>query len=304
MEFGKIQNVDHVNWDLPSDDLISTQFLATLNKNLPFQIYIGTPAWGHKEWIGQLYPAKTKSSDFLNFYSRQYDCIELNTTHYQIPTKEKAELWMSKVPANFRFCPKLYQGISHSPTGLTDAALLKEWFQFLDRLQPNLGPCFIQFPPNFSYANKGLLFSFLQIWPLDYELTLEFRHPSWFQDGKIIPALTQYLQKRKIGLVMTDVAGRRDVLHSSISSDFLILRFIGNELHASDYTRAKNWVHRFGHWRDQGLRRIYLMVHEPDDILAPQMTTTFVEYLRSGLQYTHHFKTLTRACEPQSLELF
>ncbi len=303
MEFGKIPNVDLVDWTLPPDDPISSDFLESLSSDKPFQILMGTPAWGHKEWIGKIYPPKTKATDFLFHYSRHFDCIELNTTHYQIPSEEKAKLWLSKVPENFRFCPKLYQGISHAPGGLTDLALLKEWFQFLSNLQMNLGPCFVQLPPYFDYSMKASLFQFLQQWPDDFELTLELRHPSWFADGKILPALTQYLQKRRIGLVITDVAGRRDVLHTSISSDFVMLRFIGNNLHPSDFTRAETWMQRFAHWKSQGLQRIFLMVHEPDDVSAPEMAQFWTEELEKNLGFHHSFELFKPQTEQTTFQL-
>ncbi len=297
MEFGKISQVDQVNWSLPPDDPLSVNFLRGLDQDENFRIYMGTPAWGHKEWIGRIYPPRTKATDFLNHYSQVFDCIELNTTHYQIPSADKVTVWRSKVPENFRFCPKLYQGISHTPGGLTDHALLREWYQFLDKMQLNLGPCFVQLPPYFDYSMKSQLFQFLQQWPEHFELTLELRHPSWFQDGKILPALTEYLQKRGVGLVITDVAGRRDVLHTSISSDFVMLRFIGNNLHPSDFTRAEAWVERFAQWREEGLKRIFLMVHEPDDVSAPEMASFFKEQMEQELQIEHPFHFLTPEAE-------
>jgi uncharacterized protein YecE (DUF72 family) len=293
MEFGKLANIDHVNWTLPPDDPAGLEFLQSLHSHdNSFRVLMGAPAWGHKEWIGQIYPPKTKSTDFLFHYSRHFDCIELNTTHYQIPTNEKAALWRSKVPENFRFCPKLYQGISHSPGGLSDLGLLKDWYRFLGQLQPNLGPCFVQFPPYFDYSSKAQLFQFLQQWPCEFELALELRHPSWFADGKILPALTHYLQKRKVGLVITDVAGRREVLHTSISADFLMLRFVGNNLHASDFSRARTWVQRFSHWKKQGLQRVFLMVHEPDDVSAPEMAEFFSQELHETMGFQHPFELL------------
>jgi len=292
MEFGKLNQITDVNWQIPKDDPLSLSFLQSLPKSGSVQVHMGAPAWSHKEWIGRIYPEKTKASAFLHHYSRHFDCIELNTTHYQIPTSEKAAKWVSDVPESFLFCPKLYQGISHSPNGLVDSSLLKEWYRFLNDLGSNLGPCFIQLSPHFDYSFKGLLFQFLQQWPKQFELCLELRHPSWFQDGKILPALTQYLQKEGIGLVITDVAGRRDVLHTSISADFLILRFIGNDLDSSDFTRADQWSQRFSQWADQGLKKIFLIVHEPSDIHIPEMAQYFAQRLNQDLNLNLGFQLI------------
>lgn len=274
MEFGKVHDVsqlDLTNWQLPAEDLLVPPFLKAIEPSKS-QLLIGAPAWSHKEWVGKIYPPKTKASDYLFHYSRYFNTIELNTTHYRIPTPEQTRKWTEKVPENFIFCPKVYQGISHDLTGLTDKLLLQNWFEFLNDLGKHCGPSFLQLPPHFDYSKKAVLFKFLQSWPDEFKLALEFRHTSWFQNGVIIPALTQYLQSRKIGLVVTDVAGRRDVLHSSVSAPFILIRFIGNELHPSDFIRAKNWNNRLETLSQQGLHEIFFFVHQPDDILIPEMT--------------------------------
>nr|WP_295900990.1 DUF72 domain-containing protein [uncultured Bdellovibrio sp.] len=280
MEFGKISNIENVSWTLPPDVDSSVEFLRSLNSSVgPAKYYIGTPAWGHKEWIGKIYPEKTKAVDYLSFYSQNFNTIELNTSHYRIPSKEQTDKWKSQLHSEFLFCPKVFQGISHAPAGLLDRTLLKEWFSFLENLGTHLGPCFIQFSPGFDYGKKAALFHFLQQWPKDFELALEFRHPSWFQQGRILPALEKYLQAQRIGLVITDVAGRRDVLHSSISSSFTMLRFIGNDLHASDFSRAQEWAARLNSWSQQGLQRVFYFVHEPDDIKSPEMAQAVIRDL-------------------------
>lgn len=278
MEFGKLANVDHVNWEIPRDNPLSIQYLQK-NPASNLVIDTGAPAWSHKEWLGKIYPEKTKTAEYLYHYSRYFSTIELNTTHYQIPTKDKVDKWISLIDPEFIFCPKVYKEISHAPRGLLNKDLLKDWYQFISLLGNNLGPCFLQLPPNFFYEYKTELFQFLKQWPQEFKLALEFRHASWFQNHQILPALVSYLQGSGMGLVILDVAGRRDLVHTSISSDFSILRFIGNELHPTDTTRAQAWSDRFVKWRLAGLKNLFLFVHEPDDILMPDMHEIFVKEL-------------------------
>lgn len=283
MEFGKLTNLENVKWDLPTDVQSSLDFLRELKSKTSTaasaQFFVGTPAWGHKEWIGKIYPPKTKASDFLQHYAQNFNTIELNTSHYRIPSSEQVLKWQEQVQSAFLFCPKVFQGISHAPGGLLDKSLLKEWFRFLQDLGKHRGPCFIQFPPHFDYGRKAELFHFLQQWPQEFELALEFRHPSWFSEGRILPALEKYLQSQRIGLVITDVAGRRDVLHTSISSDFVMLRFIGNNLHPTDYTRAQTWAERLNSWSLLGLQRVFYFVHEPEDEKSPEMAQAVIRGL-------------------------
>ncbi len=304
MEFGKLSHVDHVNWSIPPDDKDSKEFLRQLLRS-HFQIYFGAPAWSHKEWLGKVYPLKCKSSDYLFYYAQKFSTIELNTTHYRIPDAAQTEKWLKQVHEQFLFCPKVFQGISHSSTGLLDRVLLKEWFGFLQKIQDHRGPCFLQFPPHFDYSQKARLYQFLQLWPQEFELALEFRHPSWLQDGQILPALRQFLEKQKKGLVVLDVAGRRDLVHTSISTDYAMIRFIGNNLHASDFSRATDWAERFANWKANGLRRLFLFIHEPDDILVPEMTEHFLKQINTSCGMSLEFSLVKddRQSEQQSFML-
>lgn len=280
MEFGKLENIENVDWTLPDDSARSLSFLARHKSDTSAEYILGTPAWAHKEWVGLIYPPKTKPADYLYHYSRVYGCIELNTSHYRIPTPDQTLKWREQVPASFRFCSKVFQNISHRRHGLSDRELLSQWYQHLEALQGNRGPCFLQLSPHFDYAHKAVLFQFLQQWPAEFELALEFRHPSWLQGRQILPALTEYLQSRRIGLVITDVAGRRDILHTSISAPFTMIRFIGNNLHPSDTVRMNDWATRLKTWSDTGLKQVYFFVHEPDDIRAPEMTQIAIKALQ------------------------
>jgi len=42
--------------------------------------YIGCPAWGFKEWVGNFFPPHTPARDFLRLYSRKLTTVEGNTT--------------------------------------------------------------------------------------------------------------------------------------------------------------------------------------------------------------------------------
>lgn len=282
MEFGKIENLELIRWGLPQNDPLTTAYLATLPK-APTTYRLGTPTWGSRTWLGKIYPREAKSQEFLYHYARSFNCIELNTTHYNIPNAELVESWRADVTPEFRFCPKFPQLISHRPNGLKDSEAMGAWRRALENFGTHLGVTWIQFPPYFDYSCRSQLHQFLESWPSAFPLALEFRHSSWFEAGRLLPALVSYLQKKGIGLVITDVAGRRDVLHASITAPFTLIRFIGNELHPSDFSRAEEWCERLKMWSEQGLKDVYFFVHEPDDITCPELTEYVVELFNRGL---------------------
>nr|BDT29075.1 DUF72 domain-containing protein [Bacteriovorax sp. HI3] len=288
MEFGKLENIDSVDSALPTEDPGNA---SRVSPGHDFTLRFGSPAWGAKHWLGKIYPPKTPPQEFLYHYSRNFNCIELNTTHYRIPDSKTISEWLLAVPADFQFCPKLHKDISHARNGLVDTTILSHWWEFLSGIQNNLGPCFIQFHEMFSYKDKMLLFRFLENWPSEFKLSLELRHPSWFQNGVILPALADYLNRKNIGLVITDVAGRRDVLHSTLSTDWTLIRLIGNNLHESDERRLGDWALRIKEWQKLGLRDCYLFLHQPDDIKTIEFSTLAEEvFTQMSYENVPHFK--------------
>ena len=268
MEFGKVTEIQGIDWQIPPDDP-QNEGRFSINETSS-RVYIGGTAWGTKAWVGKLYPQKTRPEEFLSYYAKNFNCIELNASHYKIPDAATIESWLESVPAGFKFCPKLHKDISHSRWGLLDPSLLKAWTVFLEGLKEARGPCFIQFHENFSYEEKNFLFRFIEQWPSEFELSIELRHKSWFDDHKILSALTDYLFGKKVGLVTTDVAGRRDVLHTSITTDRTMLRLIGHNLDISDQTRLTDWSNRIKSWHGMGVRNSYIFLHQPDDKMTPE----------------------------------
>lgn len=287
MEFGKLEDISGVDWSLPEDQF-ATSFKRSPGK---LQVLLGSPAWGNSQWIGKIYPKKTPTEKFLYHYSRQFNCIELNTSHYRIPDETTTKNWVSEVSSDFMFCPKVNKEISHGKFGLTDQRLLKDWISFLENLGRHVGPSFIQFHELFAYENRQILFRFLESWPAEFQLSIELRHPSWFKNHEVLPALVEYLGRKGIGLVITDVAGRRDVLHSSHSTQWSLLRLIGNNLDPSDEQRAFYWADRFQKWEFEGIKKVFLFLHQPEDTLTIEFARVVKNVLPSrGFEIKSDFK--------------
>ena len=56
------------------------------------KFYLGCAVWGYKEWVGELFPPGSKSTDFLSLYSRRLTTTEGNTTFYATPLRTYALL--------------------------------------------------------------------------------------------------------------------------------------------------------------------------------------------------------------------
>lgn len=265
MEFGKVDCLDDVLWHLPPEPLIRNR-----SEIAEIKLHIGTTGWGEKEWIGHLYPKGIKSADYLTCYAAVFDTIELNTTHYQIPDREKIDRWYKQSNTDFIFCPKIPRIISHHKQLGVGTGYIPLFCQSVTGLAEKLGPCFLQLPPYFHPDDLPVLTAFLKEWPVEIALHLEFRHEAWFL-LPVIEKIKELLYTGKKGIVMTDVAGRRDVLQIPATNEIIFIRFVGNSGHKTDSERIERWIDTLSQWAKTGITEVYFFLHQPDPRLIPAM---------------------------------
>ncbi|MBC8152905.1 MAG: DUF72 domain-containing protein, partial [Bacteroidetes bacterium] len=234
-------------------------------------VFIGGPIWANKEYVGKVYPGNAKEKDFLHYYTRQFNTIELNLTHYQIPTPGMIARWKEEATPGFLYCPKFPQVISHDRMLVAAEGLTDEFVNAILGLEEFLGMTFLQLPPNFGPDKWPVLEAYLKSLPDELDVAVEFRHPDWFKTQTGLQT-TERLYNLRRHVVNTDVAGRRDVLHMSVTTPVLTVRFIANEGHPTDYTRTDAWVQRLKTWFDKGLQKVYLFIHGGgDNDTAPEL---------------------------------
>lgn len=271
MEFGKVHNLNAVNFTLPPGAAFNARVWAAVeptprDMSRQPQVFIGGPIWANKEYVGKIYPSNAKERDFLHYYTRQFNTIELNSTHYQIPTAGMIAKWKTEATAGFVYCPKFPQIISHERQLIAAEGLTDEFVNAVLGLEEHLGMTFLQLPPSFGPDKWPVLETYLKDLPDELDVAVEFRHSDWFgkaaRDGG--PFWQQTLERLYAlhrHVVITDVAGRRDVLHMGLSSPVLTLRFIANDGHPTDYSRTDAWVQRLKTWFEKGLQTAYLFIH-------------------------------------------
>ena len=165
MKFGKLQDISQVNFSLPVDPEGTSDYLNQLSTKTTPILYVGCTGWSMKEWLGYVYPKNAKTKAYLQHYTTQFNTIELNTTHYRIPTIETIQKWYQESTADFKFCPKIPQAISHSSAmGLADGKLIA-FCESIQGLKEKLGCCFMQMPPYFGVDRIGVLEKFLEQFP-------------------------------------------------------------------------------------------------------------------------------------------
>ena len=281
MEFGRVDEneLPRIDFSLPSEPA----FNKTILKGKPAKnakVYLGCAKWGREEWVGKIYPLKTREKDFLQHYVQHYNCIELNATHYKIYGEPGIRKWADKAKGkDFLFCPKMYQGLTHKGKLDPRHPLLNEFFRGIVAFEKHLGPIFVQVSDTFSPKRKQELFNFLSALPKDLQFFLEVRHPDWFAKKDVREELFAFLQNNNMGAVITDTAGRRDCAHMHLTIPKAFIRYVGNSLHPSDYPRTDAWVKRMKYWLDHGLEELYFFMHMHDEATSPELTVYLVDKL-------------------------
>jgi uncharacterized protein YecE (DUF72 family) len=283
MDFGKLlyAALATVNFSLPPEPESNRRILPGVRAASP-KVYIGCPRWGVKEWLGKLYPKGTKDSHFLDEYVKQFNCIELNSTFYNLYDEAAISKWADKAgDRDFKFCPKVFQGISHEGSLHEKTALMHAFEKSIAAFDKHLGPAFLQLNDGFGPQRKKDLQYFVHTLPTALELFVEVRHPNWFQPAEI-EWLTDMLHAVNKGLVITDTAGRRDACHMHLAIDKAMVRFVSNNLHPTDYTRIKDWVQRIACWIENGLQEIYFFIHMPNEKHSPELAGYLIDHLNAA----------------------
>lgn len=158
-------------------------------------IYIGTSGWsyprGEGTWKGYFYPPGTRNE--LGFYSRLFNCVEINSSFYAPVNPGYAENWARRTPDDFKFTAKLWQKFTHpkmyeEACGKAAVISYEDVKVFEIGLAPivrtgKLGAILAQFPPGFQNTESGrqTLEAILSTFG-KYPLAVELRHKSWSDD--------------------------------------------------------------------------------------------------------------------------
>lgn len=135
----------------------------------------------YDEWRGVVYPAELPQRAWFAWYAEHFDTVELNSTHYRLPTPLTVGRWADQAPPGFCYAVKVGRYGSHRKK-LRDAVT---WLpNHLDRvrgLDGHLGPQLIQLPPRWS-RDVARLDEVLSVAPRELRWAVEVRDPSWLHD--------------------------------------------------------------------------------------------------------------------------
>ena len=305
MEFGKVQHIDNIDFVLPADDPVTDRLwkrLGPVMKN-PLRVHVGGTEWGRASWVGRVYPRGTKQKDFLTYYGRQFSTVELNTLFYGLQPSATIQRWSSMTGEGFRFCPKFLETISHKQQLVNAGGDTAQFIEAVRSFGPKLGPSFLQLSETFGPDRAMVLQQYVRALPGDFRACVELRHPAWFGPS-VTPEVWELFMQLGVGTVITDVAGRRDVLHMRLTAPVAFIRFVTNGLHPKDYQRADAWAERLADWATKGLQEVYFFVHSPNEQTSPEMMSYVIGRFNERLGAGLHPPNLANGGQAETMSLF
>jgi uncharacterized protein YecE (DUF72 family) len=167
------------------------------------RIFVGTSGYSFADWVGPFYPPGTRPADFLSFYARHFDTVEVNATYYRVPAPETIERMEKKTPSGFHFMVKVNQAMTHERS--LETALVRGFRAALEPLKAagKYEGLLAQFPWGFRRTpeNEGHLAALREALG-DEPLFVEFRHASW-----ALPDIPERLRDRHLGFCAVDEPG-------------------------------------------------------------------------------------------------
>lgn len=147
-------------------------------------IQVGCAGWDYKDWIGPFYPKNLEKYQHLDYYTKFFEIVEINSTFYNLPSEDTVIKWALKVPKTFKYIVKLWQDITHK---INDPDIENRISRFFNRMKPleeKIVAFLIQFPPWFKYSKEHLskINYLIQEIPFNenFKYIFELRDDSWF----------------------------------------------------------------------------------------------------------------------------
>jgi uncharacterized protein YecE (DUF72 family) len=202
-------------------------------------VFVGTSGWQYKDWRGSFYPADLPQRGWLDHYSRCFATVEVNNAFYRLPEPKTFAAWAEATPADFVVGVKASRYLTHVKRLKEPDEPVARFVDHARHLGSKLGPVLLQLPPNLV-ADCERLDRVLRLFPTEWRLTVEFRHPSWWNDET-----EAVLTERGAALCLADSPRRKTPCWRT--TDWTYLRF--HEGRASPHpcygrTALRSWAER------------------------------------------------------------
>lgn len=196
------------------------------------KVFIGTSGYYQQDF----YPREIKGSQKLEYYSRVFNSVEINSSFYHTPRPLSMSNWVNQVEENFQFSFKIFQGFTRFKEEINKEKLFK-WLNLFESFKQRREKTVMlfQFPASFAFTYQRLISLTCDL-PEGFLYAFEFRHLSWFRED-----VYQRLKARGHSLVLSDSPIKKDGSRVwplyDLDCDFAFIRFHGSkQLYVSSYS--------------------------------------------------------------------
>jgi uncharacterized protein YecE (DUF72 family) len=177
--------------------------------------------WSYSFWKGNFYPETLPSNEFLAYYAKQFNTVEVDNTFYRIPRKQSVINWREQTPAGFIFSLKFPQVITHVKMLKDCQNEVEVFLERVELLKEKLGPLLLQFPNKFGPEHALFLRDFFQNLPEEHRYVVEARNRKLLNN-----ALYSVLRDSNVALAWIDSPYMSEI--SELTSDFVYVRWEGD----------------------------------------------------------------------------
>ena len=210
-------------------------------------VRVGCSGWNYNHWRnGVFYPPRCPPREWLEYYARYFDTVEVNATFYRLPKKDVVANWVKASPPGFLFTVKASRFLTHIKRLLDMGSGVRTFYDRIDPLvrSPKLGPVLWQLPATFHRDDERHANALARLPPGRH--CFEFRHESWF-----VPEVYELLRSHGVALVIGDHPQRPFQTHE-LTSDWTFIRFhSGTRGLRGNYSERElaQWAERIDEWR-------------------------------------------------------
>lgn len=240
------------------------------------EFYIGTSGYSYKDWEGEFYPNNIKANQYLEYYSKFFNTVEINSTYYSLPNSYFFGSILRKTPENFLFSCKAHSSMTHSRTA--DDAVFKNFLNALDTLvkSDSFLVVLFQFPYSFYFSDANI--SYIEKLKKKFKeinMVCEFRNSSWIKDKTL-----KILEELNIGFCNVDEPRLPKLLPATnfATSEVFYLRFHGRN--------ALNWWNH-----DESFERYdYMYKEEELTEWLPRISEASKKVKKVLIYFNNHYK--------------
>jgi len=213
------------------------------------KVLVGTSGWNYEDWKGPFYPESLPRINWLEYYVRNFQTVEVNATFYHEMKESTYKKWRETTPPDFCWAVKAHHFITHVKRLRDAEEPLKRFFRSMSILGDRLGPVLFQLPPSLAF-DRTVLEEFVAALrsarssadpAVGSRCAIEPRHASWMRDEAL-----ECLRALGLGFCISDTGGRYPY-REAVTADFTYIRLHGpTTLYSSSYSDAQleSWATR------------------------------------------------------------